>query len=133
MKNWRPIILLGMAFMCGILVGIFTARYYVQKKIEKTIESPISIRFALIDHLSHALKLNKQQKEQLTQVITMAHQQLYILRTKHDPEIDIIMNNLENETLKFLTSDQQKAFEKLIQSRKKNWKEGLKSEMSQPA
>ena len=113
MKKWKAILVLGLVFGAGILVGVGGTRLVITGIIHRVAKNPDLIRIRLEQDLDRKLRLDATQKLKVHEEMLEAHRKLKDLRVEFQPQFAQIMGSARSNITAVLTPEQREKFEQL--------------------
>lgn len=110
-------------FFLGVIIGSMGTYIYVKQKIDKIIEKgpPPEIVPRLMKELSRKLDLTSRQKLDIEALARQMQTEISLLREKHHPELEKIVEGYIILAKEKLNPDQQKQMDILYGRLKKRW------------
>ncbi len=116
-KFWLILSVL-VAFIAGLLGGIWSERYFSRKKrhaqIARAQKEPV--HFPSLERMAQELGLSAEQQEQIKKIFERNDINLKELRSDMHSRLTKIRTELKNELDSVLTAEQRKKFEEMIQN-----------------
>ena len=116
MKNWKSILLLLFVFFAGLVVGVVGTRIAVRHFVQRAILQPERVQLMVERDLSWKLRLDRDQRVKLHEILSDSRVQLREIRQQIQPQTALIFSNANTQIAAMLTSDQQAAFERFKSS-----------------
>jgi len=111
-KFWI-ILSLIIVFAAGVAAGIFSEKYLISKRPERTGRS--ATHFPSLEMMAQELSLSPQQKEQIREVFKNNEERLKGLRSNMREQLSTIRSQLKTEIENILTPEQRQKFEAMIE------------------
>jgi hypothetical protein len=112
MKTWRAILVLGLVFFAGIVLGVVGTRVVVRRLVQQAIEHPERVQVLIERNLTRKLRLDGEQALQLETILTDTHTELHALRAQYQPQAADIFRKADAKIIKLLTPEQLTRYEK---------------------
>jgi len=113
MKIFKSILLLGLVFAAGIVIGVVGTRTVVRHFVGQAILHPERAQLFMEHALTRRLRLDDEQQVKLHDILTETHTQLKDVQREYRPRISEIMSNADGQITAMLTSAQQEKFQQL--------------------
>ena len=111
MKYWKPIFLLALVFIAGVVTGVFGTRIAVRRAVQQAINHPEKTPSWAERELARRLALDFSQREQLHVVLSETRVKLRDLRREFQPQTMLINSNANARISALLTPEQRTRFE----------------------
>ena len=112
MKTWKAILVLGLVFFAGIVLGVVGTRVVVRRLVQQAIEHPERVQVLIERNLTRKLRLDGEQALQLETILTDTHTELHALRAQYQPQAADIFRKADARIIKLLTPEQLTRYEK---------------------
>ena len=123
MKNIRLIILILIIFLLGAVCGMVGTGAFLRSRLAHMAnEGPPAVRHVIMRTLTRKLDLTAEQQQDISAIISQAQEQLAIVRTAIQPQIETIMSNSASRIQQSLQPEQEAEFERLVQRSRQKWK-----------
>ncbi len=116
MKHWKSILLLVLVFAAGIAVGVVGTRTAARHFLQRAIAQPERAQNFMERDLSRSLRLDETQRAKLHDILTESRGQLRELREHFQPQMALVMSNVNLKISALLTPEQAARFEEFKQS-----------------
>jgi hypothetical protein len=113
MKLLKSLLLLGLFFFAGLVVGIVGTRAVVRHVVREVILHPDRAQTFMERNLTRKLRLDNGQQIKLHEILLDAHGQLRDLRREYQPQFFEVLSNASVQINDILTPEQQAVFDKL--------------------
>ena len=113
MKTFKMILLLGLVFFAGGVVGVVVTRAVVRHMVREALMHPEKFQSAVENSLTRQLGLDAGQRAKLNQILSDTRTKLQDLRQQERPQFSVIFSNANEQINLMLTPEQQARFEKL--------------------
>jgi len=100
-------------FAAGVIIGIFSEKYIISKRLERMRRS--SVHFPSLEMMAQELSLAPQQKEQIREIFKNNEERLKGLRSQMHSQLSLIRSQLKTEIENILTPEQRQKFEAMIE------------------
>lgn len=117
MKALKVILVLGLVFAAGIVVGAVGAKYAVQQVVEQAARRPDELRNRLEREFVRELNLTPEQRPKVHEILVRRHEELAAVRKNFQPQLGAIIRRSERELRAVLDETQQEKFDRLIKRR----------------
>lgn len=117
MKKLKSILLLGLVFVAGIVVGAIGVRAGVKKFVDRVMNQPEKIQVAIERDLTRKLKLRQEQQLKLHEITTRSMEEMKGLRAEFQPRLMAIFTNSESEVRGILDEEQKVKFDRIVRER----------------
>ncbi|QWR76545.1 hypothetical protein [Candidatus Magnetomonas plexicatena] len=108
-------------FIIGCSVGAITVHYICTMRMDQMWRGgPVNMKEAIIKHIATDLNLNQEQKKKLSLIMESMHKKMRVIHKQSFPQIKIIIEEADNNTMSILSVDQKEKFEKIIEQRRKH-------------
>jgi hypothetical protein len=112
MKTWKAILVLGLVFFAGIVLGVVGTRVVVRRLVQQAIEHPERVQVLIERNMTRKLRLDGEQALQLDTILTDTHTDLHALRAEYQPQVSDIFRKADARIIKLLTPEQLMRYEK---------------------
>ena len=116
MNRLKAITGIVLIFALGVLSGVLGNDMYYKNRIERFREAgPPARREMFMKRLARRLDLTQQQQEKVSEIFAEMREELFALRTKHQPELAEIRARSHARIKAVLNADQQEKFDEMIE------------------
>jgi hypothetical protein len=115
MKNWKPILLLGLVFVAGVATGVLGNRVSVRREVQQALKHPEKAQLVMERSLVRRLSLDNNQEAQLHLIMTETRNKLRDLRREFQPQTSAILQDSSAKISALLTPEQRLLYEKIRQ------------------
>jgi len=122
MKTLKPLVLLLLVFIAGIVVGVIGTRVVVQQVIRSVVANPDLIWRRIERVLAADLKLNSEQRATVHHILSETHDQVRSLRTEYQPRVLSMIEKARADIAAELTPGQRAKFDKMLKEKERLWK-----------
>ena len=122
MKSFKPLVLLLLVFVAGIVVGVIGTRAFVRQVIGSVVANPDLIWTRIERALATDLKLNPEQSATVQQILSETHDRVRSLRTEYQPRVLPMIEKARADIAATLTPEQRAKFDKLLKEKERLWK-----------
>ena len=122
MKTLKPLVLLSLVFVAGIVVGVIGTRAVVRHVISSIVANPDLVWTRIERALAADLKLNPEQRATVHQILSETHDQVRSLRTEYQPRFVPVIEKARAEIAAALTPEQRAKFDKMLKEKERLWK-----------
>jgi len=122
MKSFKPLVLLLLVFVAGIIVGVISTRVVVRQVIRSVVANPDLIWTRIERALAADLKLNPEQSATVHRILSETHDQVRNLRTEYQPRVLPMIEKDRADIAATLTPEQRAKFDKLLKEKERLWK-----------
>lgn len=113
----RPVLLLCVVFVAGVIVGATATRVAVKKFVDRVINRPDAIQQTIERDLTRKLKLRPEQRQRVHEIATRCTQEMKSLRAEFQPKLNGIIAKSEQEVRAILDEDQKVKFDRMVRQR----------------
>ncbi len=117
MSKLKPILLLVVVFVAGVVVGTTGTRVAVKKFVDRVINRPDVIQQTIERDLTRKLKLRPEQRQQVHEIATRSMQDTKSLRAEFHPRLTTIIAKSEQEVRAILDEEQKVKFDRMVRER----------------
>jgi hypothetical protein len=117
MKRLKPILLLVVVFLAGIVVGATATRVAVKKFVDRVVNRPEAIQRSVERDLTRKLHLRAEQQAKVHDITMRAMEQMKTLRDEFHPRLTEIITRSEQEVRAVLDEEQKQKFDKFVRER----------------
>ena len=120
MNRWQVILRYGLVFMLGLVLGMAGSRLARKHRFAQAMQNrPVAQRQMLMRHLTSQLQLTKPQQIEIKRIVDAQLKALSDLRERHQPEVQAIFQQAEDEMKPHLLSEQQQKLDKIMERMQK--------------
>lgn len=122
MKSFKPLVLLLLVFVAGVIVGVISTRVVVRQVIRNVVANPDLIWTRIERALAADLKLNPEQRATVHQILSDTHDRVRTLRTEYQPRFLPVIEKTRADIAAALTPEQRAKFDKMLKEKERLWK-----------
>ena len=122
MKNLKPLVLLWLVFIAGVVVGVIGTRAVVRHVIKSVVANPDLVWTRIERALAADLKLNPEQRATVRQILSETHDQVRSLRTEYQPRFQLMVEKARADIAAALTPEQRAKLDKKLKEKERLWK-----------
>jgi Spy/CpxP family protein refolding chaperone len=124
MRSGKAIATVLLIFLLGAATGGLTAHLIYQKRLEGMVRGgPGTMSEMILKRMDRELKLDGTQREAIRKIVQETHGEMRQIRRQFHPQIRLVLAKSEGRIKELLRPDQQEAFERLIEQRRRQWEE----------
>ena len=121
MKRWKIILRYGLVFMLGLVLGMVGSHLALKHRIARAMQNrPVAQRQMMMRHLTRKLQLTKPQQIEIKRIVNAQLKALSDVRERHQPEIQAIFQQAEDEMKPNLLPKQQQKLDQIMQRMRKH-------------
>jgi len=121
MKRWKIILRYGLVFMLGLVLGMVGSHLALKHRIARAMQNrPVAQRQMMMRHLTRKLQLTKPQQIEIKRIVNAQLKALSDVRERHQPEIQAIFQQAEDEMKPNLLPKQQQKLGQIMQRMQKH-------------
>lgn len=124
MKALKPILVIGLVFVAGIVVGVFGTRAVFRRAVEQMAANPAMAEERMVQAREHMekgliqrLDLTPEQQAKVHEIFLESGKQLRELRGEFQPRVQEIMRNAHQQIAATLTPEQREKYQRLSRER----------------
>jgi hypothetical protein len=117
MKTFKVILVLGLVFTVGVVVGAVGTKVAVQQVVEQAARRPDYARNLLEREFVRELKLTPEQRPKVREILARRHEELASVRKDFQPRMAAVLRRSERELRAVLHEDQQEDLNRLLKRR----------------
>ena len=122
MNRWKITLRYGLVFMLGLVLGMAGSHLALKHRFARAMQDqPGAQRQMVMRHLTRELQLTKPQQIEIERIVDTQLQALSVLRERHQPEVQAIFQQAEDEIKPHLLSEQQQKLDQIMQRMQKRW------------
>ena len=118
LKSW---LVLALVFGAGFTAGVVVTRDVVRHYIQKIVRNPDRVRDLLEQRLTHELRLDANQRQQVHLILGESQKDLRELRREFAPPFLAIVSNAETRVAAVLTPQQRERFARFRDENRRLW------------
>ncbi len=122
MKNFKPLVLLSLVFVAGMVVGVVGTRVAVRHVIKRVVANPDLIWIRIERVLAADLRLNPEQRATVHRILAETHDQIRTLRTEYQPRYLPVIEKARADIAAALRPEQRAKFDKMLEEKERLWK-----------
>ena len=120
MQRWKVILRYGGIFMLGLALGLAGSRLAHKHRFAKAMQNrPVAQRQMMMRHLTRQLQLTKPQQTEIKRIVDAQLKALSDMRERHQPEVQAIFQQAEDEMKPHLLPQQQQKLDQIMQRMQK--------------
>ena len=120
MNQWKVMLRYGLVFMLGLVLGMAGSRLAHKHRFAQAMQNrPAAQRQMMMRHLTRQLQLTKPQQIEIERIVDTQLQALSVLRNRHQPEVQAIFQQAEDEMKPHLLPKQQQKLDQIMQRMQK--------------
>lgn len=114
MKSFKVIGLLALIFLAGFAGGVVATRIVVRQMVTNAINHPAGASGKVELTLDHKLRLTKEQREQIHEILKDSRDRLRVVREDYQPKFNAIVMDARTNIIAVLKPDQQERFQQFL-------------------
>src|SRR5882724_1365011 len=114
MKTFKVIGLLALVFLAGFAGGVVATRIVVRQMVAYAIAHPAGAGGKVEATLDRKLRLTKEQREQVHEILKDSRDRLRVVREEYQPQFNAIVLEARTNITALLKPDQQQRFEQFL-------------------
>lgn len=114
-------LLVGLIFAAGFTTGMVATRAIERRYIAQMVTHPDALRILIERRMAVRLRLNREQRARVDQILTHTQGELKDLRQQFGPQFQTIMSNAQAQISAELTPEQQERFKKFREEHRRLW------------
>lgn len=111
MRTLKLLLLVALVFLAGVVVGVVGTRIVVRRVVAQAMNHPEAVQYRIEHNLAFRLRLDRNQRGQLHDILSNARDQLRDLRQQYRPKAVLVVSNANSRIAAILTPEQQARFE----------------------
>ena len=120
MQRWKVILRYGGIFLLGLALGLAGSRLVHKHRFAKAMQNrPVAQRQMMMRHLTRQLQLAKPQQTEIKRIVDAQLKALFEVRERHQPEVQAIFQQAEDEMKPHLLPQQQQKLDQIMQRMQK--------------
>jgi len=120
MKRWKIILRYGLVFMLGLVLGMAGSRLALKHRFARVMQDrPAAQRQMMMRHLTRQLQLTKPQQIEIERIVDARLKALSDVRERHQPEVQAIFQQAEDEMKSHLLPKQQQKLDQIMERMQK--------------
>ena len=120
MKQWKVILRYGGIFMLGLALGLAGSRLAHKHRFAQAMQNrPVAQRKMMMRHLTRQLQLTKSQQIEIKSIVNAQIKALSDVRKRHQPEVQAIFQQAEDEMKPHLLPEQQQKLDRIMERMQK--------------
>jgi uncharacterized protein with gpF-like domain len=121
MQQWKIILRYGLFFLLGLALGMAGSRLAHKYRFAQAMQNrPAAQRQMMMRHLTRRLELTRPQQIEIKRIVDAQLKALADLRERHQPEVQAIFRQTENEMKPHLLPEQQQKLDQIMQRMRKH-------------
>jgi len=121
MNKLKVALVIALIFVAGFAGGVVATRAVGRYVIAEIATNPDRLRVIIERRMAVRLRLNREQRVKVDQILSHTQDQLKDLRQQLGPRFQTIMSNTQAEISAQLTPEQQERFKKFREEHRKLW------------
>jgi hypothetical protein len=121
MKKLKVWLVVAAVFVSGFAAGVVVTRGVVRHFVRAIATNPDRMRGLIEKRLTARLRLDPEQHQKVSQVLTNTEGELKALRREFAPRFVAILTNAESEISVVLTPEQRERFKKFREENRQLW------------
>jgi hypothetical protein len=113
MKNFKPILLLALVFIAGVVIGAVANRSLVRHAVRQSINHPDMVQTAFEQQMDHRLRLDNDQQAKLHDIFATAHLKMREIQLQVRPQTAQVASNVDLQVSGMLDADQLRRYQEL--------------------
>ena len=114
-------LLVILIYGAGITTGMVTTRAVERRYVVQMLTHPEALRILIERRMAARLRLNRDQRVKVDQILFHTQEELKDLRSQFSPQFQTIMSNAQAQISAELTPEQQERFKKFREEHRKLW------------
>ena len=121
MQRWKVILRYGGIFLLGLALGLAGSRFVHKHRFAKAMQNrPVAQRQMMMRHLTRRLQLSKPQQTEIKHIVNAQLKALSDVRKRHQPEIQAIFQQTQDEMKPLLLPKQQQKLDQIMERMQKH-------------
>ena len=121
MNRWKITLRYGLVFMIGLVLGMAGSRLALKHRFAQAMQNrPAAQRQMMMRHLTRQLQLTKPQQIEIAHIMDAQLKALSEVRERHQPEIQAIFQQAEDEMKPHLLPKQQRKLDQIMERMQKH-------------
>ena len=121
MNRWKVILRYGGIFMLGLALGLAGSRLAHKHRFAQAMQTrPVAQRQMMMRHLTRQLQLTKPQQIEIERIVDTQLKALSDVRARHQPEVQAIFQQAEDEMKPHLLPKQQQELDQIMERMQKH-------------
>ena len=121
MNRWKITLRYGLVFMLGLVLGIAGSHLALKHRFARAMQDrPAAQRHMMMRHLTRELQLTKPQQIEIERIVNAQLKALSEVRERHQPEVQAIFQQAEDEMKPHLLSNQQQKLDQIMERMQKH-------------
>ena len=121
MNRWKVILRYGGIFMLGLALGLASSRLVHKHRFAQAMQNrPVAQRQMMMRHLTRRLQLTKPQQIEIERIVDAQLKALSDVRERHQPEVQAIFQQAEDEMKPHLLPEQQQKLDQIMERMQKH-------------
>ena len=121
MNRWKVILRYGGIFMLGLALGLAGSRLAHKHRFAQAMQNrPVAQRQMMMRHLTRKLQLTKPQQIEIERIVDTQLKALSDVRARHQPEVQAIFQQAEDEMKPHLLPKQQQELDQIMERMQKH-------------
>jgi len=121
MNRWKITLRYGLFFMLGLVLGMTGSHLALKHRFARDMQDrPAAQRQMMMRHLTRELQLTKPQQIEIERIVDTQLQALFVLRDRHQPEVQAIFQQAKDEMKPHLLPKQQQKLDQIMERMQKH-------------
>ena len=121
MNRWKITLRYGLVFMLGLVLGIAGSHLAFKHRFARAMQDrPAAQRQMMMRHLTRQLQLTKPQQIEIERIVDAQLKALSDVRERHQPEVQAIFQQAEDEIKPYLLPRQQQKLDQIMEQMQKH-------------
>lgn len=121
MNRWKITLRYGLFFMLGLVLGMAGSHLALKHRFARAMQDrPAAQRQMMMRHLTRQLQLTKPQQAEIARIMDAQLKALSEVRERHQPEVQAIFQQAEDEMKPHLLPKQQQKLDQIMQRMQKH-------------
>jgi hypothetical protein len=113
MKDFKPILLLTLVFIAGVVIGAVANRSLVRHAVRQTQIHPETVQKAFEQQIDHRLRLDNDQQAKLHDIFATAHLKMREIQLEIRPQTALVASNVDSQVSAMLDADQMRRYKEI--------------------
>ncbi|MCX6993886.1 MAG: hypothetical protein NT011_12195 [Kiritimatiellaeota bacterium] len=121
MNRWKITLRYGLVFMLGLVLGMAGSHFALKHRFARAMQDrPAAQCKMMMRHLTRQLQLTKPQQIEIKRIVDTQLKALSDVRERHQPEVQAIFQQAEDEMKTHLQPEQQQKLDQIMERMKKH-------------
>jgi Spy/CpxP family protein refolding chaperone len=121
MNKIKIALVIGLIYIAGIATGVVATHAIARHFVARLATHPDALRVMIERQMAVHLRLNREQRIKVDQILSHTQEELKELRHQFGPQFQTIMSNTQAEISAQLTPEQQERFKKFRDQHRHLW------------